>query len=259
MTSEATFRAVSLLSAGTIEASLSPTGGDVHVWQASLAQPAAVLQRLRATLAPEERVRAERMVSEPRRLQFVVARGVLRDILGRYLDVEPGSVVLDYEEHGKPRLSGALAESAIAFSLSHAGNLALYAFTRGRAVGIDVEPVCRAVRNADGVARRFFSAREYATFRGLGEEEKPLAFLRCWTRKEAFVKATGAGFSRPLPSFDVSFLPGERVALLGTRPDSDEAGKWSLHALEPDPERIGAVAVAGRDCRIVPFRWTAPV
>jgi 4'-phosphopantetheinyl transferase len=251
-------------SAGDAHRIRAPRGGplrladsDLHVWQATLRQPARVLRELRTTLSGDERTRADRISSETERRRFVVARGVLRDILGRYLGVEPDRIELAYEKHGRPRLAETFAGSGVSFNLSHAGDLALYAFSRGRAVGVDVESVRRRVHDAERLARRFFSPTEYDAFLALPEEQKPLAFLRCWTRKEAFIKAIGEGLARSLSSFDVSFRPGEPPALLGTRPDPEEARRWRLHALEPDSEHIGAVAVAG-DCRLKRLRWEAP-
>lgn len=217
---------------------------DVHVLSASLDVPVDLRRPLWASLSPDERARAERFRFAVHRDRFVVARALLREILGVFLGVAPGRLAFDYGARGKPSLARPFAAEDLRFNLSHADGLALYAITRGREVGVDVEPV-RPLPDAERIAARFFSAREQAALRSLAAPERAEAFFACWTRKEAFLKATGDGLSRPLDAFDVSVLPGLPARLERVEGEPHEAGRWSLAEVRPDLGYMGAVAVAG--------------
>ena len=141
--------------------------------------------------------------------------------------------------------------------LSHAGDVALYAVTRGRRVGVDVERVVPDVAGST-VPEHIFSPRDVATLRALPLDEQTAAFFRCWTRKEAYVKALGAGFSLDLTSFDVSLTPGDPPALLATRPDPTEAARWSLHDVDAGPGYVAVLVVEGHDLRLTYRDWAAP-
>ena len=133
-----------------------------------------------------------------------------------YVASEPAELVFRYSEKDKPSL--ALAGNRVEFNVSHSGTRALLAFARGRALGVDVEKI-REDLDPDALAHRFFSSEEQSQLAALPTSEKFHGFFRCWTRKEAFIKAKGAGLSLPLDQFDVSLRPGEENALLATRPD----------------------------------------
>lgn len=227
---------------------------EIHVWRASLEQPEAVFRKLQATLSADEFARASRFQFEQHRRRFVVARGVLRDILGRYLGVAANVITFEYETHGKPKLAKAKHPENFCFNLSHAKELALCAITRGHALGVDVEHI-HPISDAEQIARRFFSEREAGQFCALPQEQKQIAFFNCWTRKEAFIKALGEGLSHPLDRFEVAFLPGELAALLQTRPDPQEAERWSMFAFEPAADYAGALVVAGKDFALKYWQW----
>ncbi len=227
---------------------------EVHVWRASLEQPEAVCRKLQATLSADEFERAARFQFEKHRRRFVVARGVLRDILGRYLGVAATGITFEYEAHGKPKLASVNHPENFSFNLSHAEELALCAVVRGHALGVDVEHV-HPISDAEQIARRFFSEREAEQFCALPQEHRQIAFFNCWTRKEAFIKALGEGLSHPLNRFEVAFLPGELAALLHTRPDPQEAGRWSMFAFEPATDYAGALVVAGKNFAVKYWQW----
>lgn len=227
--------------------------GEVHLWRIPLAPPETALRRLEATLAPDERARAERFRFDVHRVRYVAGRGALRAILGRYLGVAPAAVSFGYAEHGKPRLDAAAA-GAIRFNLSNAEDLALVALVRGREVGVDLENL-RTIDDAEAIAGRFFSVPENEVFRCLPAGERDRAFLRCWTRKEAFVKAVGEGLSMPLDRFDVSFAPGEPARLLGTRPDAAEAARWRLWDVDAGPGWLAALMVERGEVEPVVRCW----
>ena len=224
--------------------------GEIHVWRASLDRPAGAVDSMRRTLSADERQRASRFRFERDRERFAVGRGVLRRLCGLYLDLDPGQIRFSYGPRGKPSLAPGHRSARLGFNLAHSGSLALYAFTRGGPIGVDVEHV-RPLPDADDLAARFFSACERETYGELPPGQKPLGFYLCWTRKEAFVKALGEGLSLPLDSFDVSLAPGEPARLLQVAPDPDEAARWSLYSLEPRPAFVGAVAVRGRNQQLL--------
>jgi len=212
---------------------------EVHVWRVSLDQLQA--PKFVALLDDDERLRAARFRFPEHRNRFTVARGALRTILGRYLEVEPVALQFSYGSYGKP----ALAEGfpTINFNLSHSGEFMLLAVTRGREVGIDIELIKQEFATTE-VADRFFSRREILSLRSQARQLQTEGFFNCWTRKEAYIKARGEGLSLPLDQFDVSLEPA-RAALLDNRISPGEVSRWSLQELHPAPAYCAAVAVEG--------------
>jgi 4'-phosphopantetheinyl transferase len=216
---------------------------EVHVWSALLDRPPDVVETLRRLLSRDELARAARFHFERDRSRFAVGRASLRLLLGRYLAEPPGSIRFSYSSHGKPALLP--PHDTISFNLSHSEGLALYAVCRGHEIGIDVEQIRREPAR-ERVPEHFFSAGEVETLRALRPQAQAEAFLSCWTRKEAFVKARGDGLTLPLDSFDVSLAPGDEPRLLRTAWDPAEAASWSLHDLSPSfPGYVASVAVRG--------------
>ena len=233
---------------------LSLGSGAIHVWRASLDENPSQLALFRSTLDDAERSRADRFYFSRDRERFIVARGVLRALLGRYLDRSPESLSFTYSTHGKPALASEFGEDAIRFNLSHSNGTALYAFTRGREIGVDLEFI-RCDLEAEQIAERFFSQSEIATLRALPPALRKYAFFLCWTRKEAYIKARGEGLSMPLDQFDVSLIPGEPAALLSTQLDPDEALGWSLRNLTLASGYAAALAAKGRDWTLSCWQW----
>jgi 4'-phosphopantetheinyl transferase len=227
---------------------------DVHLWRASLDQPEPGVRQLVGTLCDDERARAERYRFEQDRRRYIVAHGALRAILGRYLGLPPHQVQFSYGPHGKPYLSQGSSRSPLQFNLSDSHELALYAFTRGRRIGVDLEHV-RPMPDADQIAARFFSPRENAAWQALPPDQRQGAFFRCWTRKEAYVKALGEGLAQPLDEFDVTLAPGEPARLLHVEGDPQAAARWTLTTLVPAPGYAAALAVEGIDWRLSLWEW----
>ena len=216
-----------------------PPPGVVHLWRRSLHASAAEVNWCYGMLSSEEKKRALRFGLERPRQDFVLTRGVLRWLLARYLGSTPQHVRLCHAPQGKPFLAG---ESDLCFNVSHTDGLALLAFVRGRAIGVDIEQQNRKVE-AEQLAERFFSKRERDDLKRLHGDELRAAFFRCWTRKEAYIKAIGEGLSLPLHQFDVSIRPNDGNALLATRPNPSEASRWMLSDVSFHPEYAAAVAV----------------
>jgi 4'-phosphopantetheinyl transferase len=228
--------------------------GDVHVWRASLAATRDELARLHALLSDEERVRAARFRFDVHRDRFVAGRGTQRLLLARYLGADPAALRYRHAAHGKPALDGPEAESGLRFNVSNSDDGLLVALTRGREIGVDLEPVHRVV-DRDAVARRFFSAPENLVYDTIAEDQRDAAFFTCWTRKEAYIKAVGEGLSMPLDCFDVTLRPGEPARLLATRGDPAQVERWTLRELDPGPGWLGAFAVEGPAFDLRLFDW----
>jgi 4'-phosphopantetheinyl transferase len=226
----------------------------VHVWRANLDQSLSQIALFQNNLGDDERSRADRFYFGRDRERFIVARGILRAILGRYSNRPPDSLSFSYSTHGKPSLVPESDADGIRFNLSHSNGKALYAISRGREIGIDLEFI-RCDLEAEQIAERFFSHSEIETLRALPQSLRKYAFFLCWTRKEAYIKARGEGLSLALDQFDVSLIPGEPAALLSTRSDSDEALRWSLRNLNPAPGYTAALATEGRDCTLSCWQW----
>ncbi len=226
--------------------SLSLQTGDVHVWRLVLDRP---LDGFLEILQPDEIDRANRFYFEKDRKRFVIARGFLRVLLGRYLQSDPKRLMFSYGAHGKPVLDG---KDLLRFNMSHSHGVALYALTEGREIGVDVEHV-RADFTSDDIARRFFSPFEVESLCGLPDEDRIEGFFRCWTRKEAYIKATGRGLSQALDGFDVTLGPGGHAALL--RNDDGTHERWTMANIEVGPGYAGALAVEGQILNI--HYWNA--
>lgn len=226
---------------------------EVHVWRARLDLAAALLSDLARILAPDERERAARFHFPVHRARFVAARGILRRILARYLELAPEAVALESSEFGKPLLAGR-HRTDLQFNLSHSQDLALYAVARGRSLGVDVEHIREGFAE-DSLAERFFAPGEVRALRALPSGRQTSAFFECWVRKEAYVKAKGTGLSTPLDSFEVSFGDGAPARLLRTAPDAEEAARWTITALDPGPDYTAALVFAGKPDRLRCWRW----
>lgn len=226
----------------------------IHVWRAALDQPPSTIEAFLQTLADDERTRAGKFRFQRDREHFIVARGVLRALLGRYLDQQPEQLRFSYSPYGKPALADDSSTGGLRFNISHASGLALFAFTRSREIGLDIEYL-RDDFDCGQIAKHYFSRREVAALCALPAETQTLAFFNCWTRKEAYIKALGEGLSHPLDQFDVSLAPGEPAALLSAGNDSQEASRWFLRELAPGPGYVAALAVEGKDCRLSCWQW----
>jgi len=215
---------------------LSLVTGEVHVWRLVLDQPDSVVAEFGGTLEPHELERAGRFHFEKHRRHFIVGRGGLRYVLGRYFDVKPQELRFSYGPYGKPALVG----EGLRFNVSHSHGVALVAVAADRELGVDVEHI-RADFATEDIARRFFSRVEVAAFNALRKEEQVAAFFRCWTRKEAYIKAIGRGMSEPLDAFDVTLAPGEAAALL--RAAGQDVSRWSMCDIDVGEEYAGALLV----------------
>jgi 4'-phosphopantetheinyl transferase len=227
------------------------TMGEVHIWLASQDAPTLKFRRL---LDEDEANRAERFKFERDSNRFIVRRGILRMLSGCYLGIEPENVRFYYGENGKPKIVGEFNGDELLFSLSHSGGIAIYAFTHHREIGVDIEQI-RDITDMTHLAERFFSNQEKTILYELPESQKKEGFFNCWTRKEAFLKATGDGLSYPLERVDVTIAPQEPAKLLAIGGDPEAASIWSMQDLKPALNFAGAFALKGQINNVQTRRW----
>jgi 4'-phosphopantetheinyl transferase len=204
---------------------------------------------METTLAPDELARANRFHFQRHRNSFIATRGVLRDLLGRYLDRSPAELEFDYSPRGKPSLQATPLGRSVSFNVSHSHGLALLAFAPGCHVGVDVELIRRDFA-CEEIAKRYFSPQEVTELEALPTSLQAEGFFLCWTRKEAYIKARGEGLHIPLDSFHVSLTPGRRVSL-----QSADSSRWTLRSLNPGPEYAAALAGEGSDWQLRCWNW----
>ncbi|MGB6689742.1 MAG: 4'-phosphopantetheinyl transferase superfamily protein [Terracidiphilus sp.] len=218
------------------------TARDVHVWTVGTAVPDDIAGEFHRCLDPAEAERAAQFRFNRFGKSFVVTRGVLRYLLGRYLDCNPASLRFENGSKGKPALAQGIG---IQFNVSHSGDLAAIAVTCGCEIGIDLERV-RSVPEMDQIASRYFDPAEAAEILSLPKNERGRFFFRSWTRKEAYIKAIGEGLSEPFLRFSPEGLPGG-VFEFGTSAGNDAVpGLWTMHDLEIAPDYLAAVAYRDR-------------
>lgn len=215
----------------------------VHFWFTPLAEADSRVPELRHLLSREEALRGERFRFERDRSSYIISHAVLRQLLGRYLDMSPRDIEYETNPFGKPSLPQACGGS-LQFNMSHTHGLAVYSVTRNRRIGVDVERLDREMADRDEIAEGFFSAREWEVYRSLPEEDRVEGFFNCWTRKESYIKARGDGLTCPLDSFEVTLKPGDAARLLAVKEGRPE--DWSMVSLETC---IGyKVAITAGDC-----------
>jgi 4'-phosphopantetheinyl transferase len=228
-------------------------GSDLHVWSASLDKTPDRVAALEPILSPDERDRAMRFHFEPDRNRFIVGRGTLRKIIGSYVNVDPAQLHFSYSKKGKPELTGLAPAQTLQFNLAHSNQLMLVALTRIGIVGIDVEWMPRTV-DIESVAHQFFDDCEYEALMAQPDDRRSLAFFNLWTRKEAYLKATGSGLG-DLNRITVSFLPGEPARIVSVEDDRQGAGSWSVIDLTPASRYKGAVVAAAKRVKLHCWQW----
>ena len=219
---------------------------EVHLWAWALQPAPRDLSAHLEVLDSQEQERMQRFHFAADSERYAVAHGNLRRILGAYLNLAPEKLSFRNNQFGKPELPG---EISLKFNLSHSKSIAVLAVDHAQPLVVDVEDV-RPIEPE--VADRHFSAIELSDLRGLEGDARLTGFYRCWTRKEAILKAEGVGLSRALDSFDVSLLPDKKAELIATR--QRFSYPWSLHEIAPSSGAIGALATAQPNARLACFR-----
>jgi len=219
---------------------------EVHVWRVFLDSTPFEIESLLGILSADELERAGRFHFETDQKRFIVARGILRKILGRYVKINPRNLCFKYTSHGKPVLAANSGYDAFRFNLSHSDAFALYAVTLDRNIGIDIERVREDI-DVEQIARRYFSQDEISSLKRIHKNKRFEVFFKYWTRKEAFIKATGLGISFPMERCDVSLISGRGLSPITLPNDNREHPHWYGQDLFPGPGYAAAIAVEGGD------------
>ncbi len=219
---------------------------EVHVWRVSLDLTASQSEKFLEILSVDELAKVGRLHFEKDKKRFIAARGMLRTLLGGYLEKKPHEIRFAYTDHGKPLLAVGTGCDNLSFNLSHSGAFALYAVTRSRNIGIDIEHVRDDVSFRE-IAGSFFSPGEISSLERVNKNKRPEMFFQYWTRKEAFLKAIGGGLSLPLDMCDVSLISGSVLSSIHLSGDNTESSGWYVQDLFPGGGYAAAIAVEGAD------------
>jgi len=220
-------------------------GRDVlHIWHLSLDVTVGERDQYSSLLSTDEKKRAERFYFEKVRDRYIAGRGLLRTLLGGYLNGEPAGIRFDYEPNGKP----VLKDQPIRFNVSHSEGEGVFAFCLDRAVGVDVE-WRRPLADMNDLARRFFTGNESRLLASRLGDDKQELFYKLWTCKEAYLKAVGVGLLIPLDQVEVKFEAGGNVRLISN--DGMEMDEWQVRIFNPRSDYQGAVCVEDGGMEIV--------
>lgn len=227
----------------------------VHVWRADIVDAAASVIPLEQSLDAAERARARAFHAASDANRYIVAHGTLRELLAGYTGVDRGAIRYETGPYGKPRLARGMTAVDVTFNMSHTHDVVVFAFAWGREVGVDVERWTPDVECLH-LARHFFSRAESAALAALPRDAQRAGFFHCWSRKEAYIKATGLGVSHGLDHFDVTLAPGEGAALVADRCAPAAVQQWRMRDLGFAPGHSGAVVAHGTDWHLQRFRVT---
>jgi 4'-phosphopantetheinyl transferase len=230
---------------------LNLSDDEAHIWRADLKFNECFQTSFLKLLSPDEKSRAQKFRFTKDSRNFIIARGILRSLIGKYLKIKPAEISFRYSEFGKP---GIADNHSLQFNISHSKNIALFAFIKKLNVGVDVEFVNPDIEVKD-IAEKFFSPNEVLNLYALPEKQHTLGFFNCWTRKEAFIKAVGEGLSFPLNKFEVSLEPDKPAKLLATDWEPKAVSKWSIFSMSPATNFVGSLAIEGVVEKIKFWNW----
>jgi 4'-phosphopantetheinyl transferase len=226
---------------------------EVHIWSVSLQQSPEHLVDLVRCLSDDELSRVASFYFERDRRCFIVARSILRAILGRYLNCAPHELQFRYGHHGKPYLDKKDNPHSLRFNVSHSHEFALYALTCDREIGVDLEYV-QPLQDIEQIAANYFSKNEYDRLMALPDNRKTERFFTYWTCKEAYIKALGDGLSRPLDQFEIEIKTGRQYNLI-VYDQPEETKRWTILRLKPAAGYLAALAVEGTDFKLKRGQW----
>jgi len=221
----------------------TPLNEEIHLVFSTLTASQDSERYLHGLLSPDEQKRAACFKYARHRKSFIVARGLLRIVLGNCMNAEPAEIEFRYGPYGKPELEGA---SQVHFNVSHSEEVILFGLRLDREIGVDIERI-RPIEDMEGIARRFFSPAECCDLLAIPKQHRTKAFYDCWTRKEAFIKFLGTGLSFPLDRFQVTIGPADPARLIHV--DGQPSRAWFLQDIAPSDSHSAAVASEGRNCQ----------
>ena len=218
------------------------SNNQVHVWRANLELSTTDIEQLATCLSTDEIARANKFHFPKHRRRFIAARGILRHLLGNYIQLSPNIIEFEYGDRGKPRLATSVADSSLQFNVSHSEEYALYGFTHHHLIGVDLEYL-REMKDAVKLAERFFSPREFKLLTSYASEQQREVFFKLWTAKESYLKAIGTGLTNSLASIDISFDQAGNPKLLAIEEDLEATANWVMYPCVPETNYVATVAI----------------
>lgn len=218
---------------------------EIHIWVIDLIQPDSNYLNFKKLLNEEEISKLDQYIFNSDKRRYIVSHGFLKEIIGKYLDINPHDISFKKSSLGKPCLEETLKPINFEFSLAHSGELAIYALTKRRKVGVDIEYIRRKIDYMK-IALKFFTKREKDILDSLGKDQKKMAFFNCWTRKEAFIKA----FNEKLldfQDFEVTIIPNNAPQIIDVQGYPMESKRWSMMSFSPAESYIGTLVGEGRN------------
>jgi 4'-phosphopantetheinyl transferase len=212
--------------------------GEAHLWSFNVELFPTNHTNWERLLSSEEVARSKRFIADRDGKRFVARRGILRQLLGRYLGVDP--VEINYQADVNGKLS--LPSCPLSFNLSTCEDRIAYVFTLEKDIGVDIEKV-RPLPELSLMMKRWFSAEEQSVMAALPSSLKVEAFYHTWTQKEAFIKAQGTGLRQPLADFSVSVDPGKPGGLMSIKNSPNDPHLWKMTCLKPEDGVHVAVCV----------------
>ncbi|MBE2975819.1 4'-phosphopantetheinyl transferase family protein [Priestia megaterium] len=230
---------------------LTLSENEVHIWYADMTKSKKISEEFLSVLSFDEKIKLNHFYFEKDKVIFVASRSILRMLLGFYTGLNPREIRLSYGPYGKPFLE---AGSNINFNISHSNQFILLAFTKKRMIGADIEYIQKV--DVESIMQQFSSPQEYSTFCNLDELHKQKSFFKWWTRKEAYIKATGTGLMQCLKDFDVSITPDTEAKILSIKGCSKKANQWSLKELSIDSSYVSTICVEKPIEKYSSFKWS---
>jgi 4'-phosphopantetheinyl transferase len=227
---------------------MSMSDPKVEIWTIQLDHASIEMEVCAEVLSSDEQERAAKFKFQRDRRRYIVGHATLRSILAAHVKKSPQELTFRHGKNGKPFLDGPDTERDIQFNLTHSHDVALLAVTRGQEIGVDVEYMNRDFAFTE-VAERFFTPKEVQALRALPAPLRKQAFFKCWTSKEAFLKAKGTGLSGELDEVTIELIDAHSVKVKATLSD------WSLTELTPCDGYVGALVVEGVQPRLKYFTW----
>ncbi len=224
---------------------------NVHIWQIDIEALSTNVDFFYSYLNGDEKTRANKFRFQKDYNVFVITRAVLRTLLSQYLNLDARKLDFQYMEHGKPFLKH---DTLLKFNVSHSGSMAIIGLVNNHEIGVDIEYIKKDFDVLD-IAENFFSADEISRLRIKSANELYPSFYRCWTRKEAFIKAESSGLSYPLDSFSVSLDNDSEAELLSLDSNQQEKNKWKMFSFKPKKDYIAAAIVNGKVNSFEVFNW----
>jgi 4'-phosphopantetheinyl transferase len=231
-----------------------PLDNEVHVWTALVSEAAAQCADFDQCLSIGESYIASRFGRAADRDRYIAAHGILRVLLGRYLQQEPAELQFSANGFGKPSVLSRPGQRPLAFNLAHSGDVIVYGITSTRRVGVDIEAIRDDV-DPPQIARAMFPATEQAALLRMSPPERCDAFFRIWTLKEAYAKARGEGFSFPLKNFPLITREKDVSKPQVIEDESPSSQRWTMFSLNPFSGYAGALAVSGENVVLRSYNW----